>query len=196
MAGGIRVHVSGFRELDAQLKKLSQSVARDALQRAGRDAMEPMARLARQLVPTDTHELQESIEVGAVAEDDFAAVGGREYSAVLKGGGSKADAVGALRDARRAVKGQRGNYYADMFMGPVAQKFRGGETPEEKKQNVLKGFYQEFGDAKGNGRAYLRPAFDQDKAAMLERLKKEIWFEVLSAIERSDARAARRAAKG
>ena len=187
MASGVRVSLSGFKELDAQLKRLSSATARAALQRAGVEAMEPMARLARQLAPKDTGELSESIDVGVVAQDDFAAVGGRAYSATLKAGGSKAEAVAALRDARREVKGQRGAYYADIFVGPVAGR---------EKQDIIKGIVQEFGTASHPPHSFLRPAFDQDKADMLERLKKEIWFEVASAIERSEARKARAAARG
>ena len=192
---GVRINLSGFKELDAQLKRLPQAVARRALERAGRDAMEPMARLARSLVGYETGELQESIDVGFVAENDLQNVGGMAYSQALSAGRSQGEAVQAKRDALRALKGERGNYYADVFMGPVAMKHREGDTPEEKKQNVLKGFYQEFGGLRRNGRPFLRPAFEQDKMAMLERLKKEIWFEVSTAIERSEARKARRAAK-
>lgn len=174
-----RVQVSGFKELDAQLKRLSQGVARNALQRAGIEAMEPMARLARQLAPEETGELRESIDVGVLARDDFSAVGGREYSAVLKGGGTKAEALLALRDARRAVKGQRGAYYADIYMGPVAGR---------EKQDIIKGWVQEFGTLTREPHPYLRPAWEQDKAAMLERLRKELWIEVMTAIERAAKR--------
>ncbi|EYD71586.1 hypothetical protein Rumeso_04987 [Rubellimicrobium mesophilum DSM 19309] len=187
MATGTRVQLSGFKELGAQLKRLSTAVARNALQRAGTSAMEPMARLARQLAPKDTEELAESIDVGTVAANDKADVGKYAYHLAKAAGLSNAEAVTEKRNALRAVKGERGNYYADVFMGPVAGR---------EKQDVIKGFVQEFGTLTREPQPYLRPAFEQDKGAMLERLKKEIWFEVSSAIARSEAAKARRAARG
>lgn len=183
MATGARIALSGFKELDAQLKRLSTAVARNALQRAGLDAMEPMARLARQLAPKDTTELAESIDIGFVAENDKADVGKYAYHLAKVAGMSDAEAVAEKRNALRAVKAERGNYYADVFMGPAAGR---------EKQDVIKGYVQEFGTATREPQPYLRPAFEQDKAAMLERLKKEIWFEVSAAIERSEARRARK----
>jgi len=187
MASGARVQLSGFKELDEQLKRLSQSVARAALQRAGIKAMKPMAQLASQLAPFETHELEQSIGVGTVAKNDFDAIGGKEYSAVLKAGGSQAEAVSALRDARREVKGQRGAYYATVFMGPRAGR---------SKQEIIKGIVQEFGTLTREAHPYLRPAWEQDKGSMLERLKVDIWAEVNKSIARSEARKAARAAKG
>lgn len=184
MAIGARVNVSGFKELDAQLKRLSTSVARKALQRAGIDAMEPMARLARQLAPKDTRELAESIDVGTIAKEDRGDRASFAYRLVMGGGGTRDQALAAKRDVLREIRGQRGNYYADVFMGPITGR---------EKQDVIKGYVMEFGTLTREPHPYLRPAWEQDKAAMLERLKKEIWFEVLSAVERSEARKARRA---
>jgi hypothetical protein len=85
----VRFRLDGMRELTAQLQRLRPATAKAALQRGGMKAMQPMADLAARMAPFETGELESSIGVGTVARDDFASVGGREYSAVLSRGGSK-----------------------------------------------------------------------------------------------------------
>jgi HK97 gp10 family phage protein len=171
------VTVTGLSELGQQLARLRVATGRAALTRAGTEAMEPMARLARSLAPKDTEELAESIDVGtATAGSD---PGTTAYAATLRAGGSKGEAVTALRGARRATKGVRGDLYVDVFMGPEAGRSR---------DEVIKGFAQEFGTALMAPNPYMRPAWEQDHAAMLERLSRAIWFEVSAAIEGAAAR--------
>lgn len=172
-----RVRVDGLSDLKVQLDRLRKATGKAALQRAALDAMEPMARLARQLAPKDEGELSESIDVGFAARDEE--VGRRAFAGIKKAGGSDADALAAMRDARRSAKGVRGDLYVDVFMGPVA-----GRTRDE----IIKGFVQEFGNSRQAPQSYMRPAFEQDKAAMLERLRNDLWFEVSSAVARSQAR--------
>jgi len=51
---------------------------------------------------------------------------------------------------------------------------------------------QEFGTVNHGPQPFMRPAFDQDHRALLDRLKAELWAD----IEKAVARAARRAARG
>lgn len=55
---------------------------------------------------------------------------------------------------------------------------------------------QEFGNRNHPAQPYMRPAWDQDKHAMLERLKKELWEDIQKSLVRAERRAARLAAKG
>lgn len=166
---GVTVNVSGMKELDGNLKRLSRRMGRAALERAGVEAAEPMARLARQLAPKDTGELAESIDVGTRASD----VGFNAYAAAKKGGATDAQAVELTREARRRGKGDTS---ITVYVGPVA-----GRTKDE----MIKAHVQEFGDFKNGPNAYLRPAFDQDKDAFMVRLRENLRFEVLAAVEKA-----------
>lgn len=55
---------------------------------------------------------------------------------------------------------------------------------------------QEFGNRNHTAQPYLRPAWDQEKGPMLERLKVELWADIQKALARAERRAARLAAKG
>lgn len=60
--------IEGFKELDQQLGRLSKTAGRAALRKAGKSALEPMARIARQIAPDDPstngpRDLSESIDV-------------------------------------------------------------------------------------------------------------------------------------
>ncbi len=151
----VSMNLRGMPELYAQLERLSKSMGRAALERAGLDAAEPTARLMRQMAPKDTGELAESIDVGTTAEafDGSAKV----Y-------------------ARTIREGQRGDLYATVFIGPVAGR---------SKDEIIKGYVQEFGTASVPPHSYVRAAFEQDKAALAERLSKAIRFEVFAAIEKA-----------
>ena len=54
---------------------------------------------------------------------------------------------------------------------------------------------QEFGTIHHAPQSFMRPAFDQDKMAMLDRLKAEIWADISKSIARAERRAARLAAR-
>lgn len=55
---------------------------------------------------------------------------------------------------------------------------------------------QEFGNVNHGPQAFMRPAFDQDKDAMLARLKDEIWKDIQKTLARNARSAARAAARG
>lgn len=183
----MRVKVEGLKELEAQLARLSKGAARGALRRAGVKSLQPMAEIARGLAPKDTEELANSITVAAKAVGGGAEIGKAEFGAVMRAGGSKGEARAALRDARRAAT-DAGNLSAvELYMGPAKAK---------SKQAAIKAVVQEFGSVKQAPQPYMRPAWDQDREALLGRLKVEIWAEIRKAIVRAEKRAARAAAKG
>ena len=55
---------------------------------------------------------------------------------------------------------------------------------------------QEFGTVHHAPQPFLRPAWDSDKGAMLDRLKAEIWADIQKAVARAERRAARLARRG
>jgi HK97 gp10 family phage protein len=55
---------------------------------------------------------------------------------------------------------------------------------------------QEFGTRHHAAQPYMRPAWDQDQRAMLDRLKAELWADIQRAVARAERRAARLAARG
>ena len=55
---------------------------------------------------------------------------------------------------------------------------------------------QEFGTRFHAAQPFMRPAWDQDHRAMIERLKAELWADIQKAVARAERRAARRAVRG
>lgn len=181
MAKAVSVRVDGLKELDAALGELSKSAARGALRRALIKAAEPMRAAAERNAPVDTGALKRSIIVTSRIDNR---AGKAEYAAVMRGGGSKAQAVGALRDARRA-KGI-GESFAEAFMGPA----KGG------KRDAIKAMVQEFGSRKQGAQSYMRPAFDSEAQNVIDGIKDELSAEIDKTVRRARARAARKAARG
>ena len=52
---------------------------------------------------------------------------------------------------------------------------------------------QEFGNVNHGPQAFARPAWEQDKMAMLDRLSQDLWAELEKSIKRAEAKAARQA---
>lgn len=50
---------------------------------------------------------------------------------------------------------------------------------------------QEFGNINHGPQAFVRPAWDQDKRPMLDRLSKQLWAELEKSIKRAERKAAR-----
>src|SRR5690606_1525240 len=119
-------------------------------------AAEPMRAAAERNAPEDTGALKRSIALSSKIDNR---AGKAEYAAVMKGGGSKAQAAAALRDARRA-KGI-GESFAEVFMGP---KISG-------KRNAIKAMVQEFGSKKQAAQPYMRPAFDSEAQNVIGNIK-------------------------
>lgn len=77
-----------------------------------------------------------------------------------------------FRDDRAAV---------EVFMGP---------GPDPAAWN------QEFGNRNHPAQPFMRPAWDQDQGAILDRLKAEIWVDIQKVVARQQRRNARLAAQG
>lgn len=180
MAKAVRVSVSGLKELDAALGELSKGAARGALRRALVKAAEPMRAAAERNAPEDTGALKRSIIVTSKVDNR---AGKAEYAAVMKGGGTKAQAVGAMRDARRA-KGI-GESFAEAYLGPE----------KGSKRDAIKAVVQEFGSRKQAAQPYMRPAFDGEAQNVIGKIKDELSNEIDKAVGRARARAAKKAGK-
>lgn len=176
--------VDGLRELDAALGQLSKATARNTLRRVLLRAGQPMADRASQLAPDDPStgppDLHTSIKVSASLKNK---VGSREYAGVLKAGGSKAEAVSALRDARRAAGGE--GSFAEVYVGPESGT----------KKNAIKAIVQEFGSVKQAPQPYMRPAFKEKSGDVITIVKRDLGAEIDKAARRAAARAAKKAAK-
>lgn len=157
------VRLSGFSDLDKALGELPKRIAKNVLVRTLRKAGEPIAEMARDLVPIDRGDLKASIAVSTRLKNP---VGKAEFAAAMRSGLGKAAAVGALRDARRAAGG---GTFAEMFVGP-------GPLPYAHMQ--------EFGTVKMEPRPYLRPAWDAKRRDALGIIKKELGTEIIMAAKR------------
>lgn len=180
MAKAVRVKVEGLKELDAALGELSKGAAKGALRRALIKAAEPMRAAAERNAPKLTGDLQSSIIVTSKIDNR---AGKAEYAAVMRGGGTKAQAVGALRDARRA-KGI-GESFAEAYLGPA----------KGAKRRAIKAVVQEFGSRKQAAQPYLRPAFDGEAKNVINGIKSELSTEIEKSVRRARARAAKKAGK-
>lgn len=181
MAKAVRVSVSGLKELEAGLAELSKATARNTMQRALTKAAEPMRQAAERNAPERTGALKRSIIVTSRTNNR---IGKKEYGATLAAGGTRAQAVSALRDARRA-KGY-GESFAEVYMGPAKGSAR----------DAIKALVQEFGSRKQAAQPYMRPAFDAEAQGAIDRVAGELSTEIDKSVQRARRRAARKAAKG
>lgn len=172
----MKVKVEGFRELEAQLERLKPATGKAALRRGGLKAMAPMAKLASELAPRDTGQLADSIVVSAKAVGAGANLGKKEYAAIMKRGGSKGEALTAMKDTRREAQASGNASHVELFMGPAKAS---------DKNTAIKQIAQEFGTSKMEANPYMRPAWDRDQQPLLERVKDEIWKEIEKTIARA-----------
>lgn len=114
----------------------------------------------------------------------------RSMAPVKTGKLAKSVIVGTRLDGRQARIHRRmfrdDKAAVEMFVGPSYLRGDGGRH----------GHLVEFGTSKMAARPLMRPAWDQDKHAMLERLSDELWAELEKSIRRAEKRAAKLAAKG
>lgn len=163
------VTATGFKELDKALAELPKAAAKRTLQRTLLKAGQPIADAASANAPVDTGELRDSVKVGTKLGNN---VGKAEYAAVMKSGGSKSQAVAALRGARRAAAG---GTFAVAFVGPTKAKTR---------KDAIKRIVQEFGSVKQSPRPYLRPAWDSQQRVALDIARKELGNEIIQTAKR------------
>jgi HK97 gp10 family phage protein len=163
------VQTEGFAELERALAELGDpNTRRDVGRRVLRRVAKPLAEAARTLAPRDRGHMAGSIIVSTrIAGGDAAR---QAFGRVLRAGGSRAEAVQAMRDIRRASSS-----LVELYVGP-------GRHPQA--------ITQEFGTSFHPPQPFMRPAFDSTQGSMIEDIKRELW----SDIQRTAARAARRAA--
>ena len=98
--------------------------------------------------------------------------------------------VGAKLDGRQAKLHRRmfrdDRSSVEMFIGPSYLRGDGGRH----------GHLLEFGTVKMPLQPFMRPAWEEDQKAMLNRLKDDLWAEIQKSILRDQRRAARLAARG
>lgn len=165
----ITMSATGFKELDAALALLPKAAAKRTLQRTLVKAGQPIADAAQANAPVETGELRDSISVGTRIGNN---VGKAEFASILKGGGTKGEAVAAMRDARRAAQG---GTFAVAFVGPEKAK---------TKRQAIKRIVQEFGSVKQAPQPYLRPAWDAEKMNALAICQRELAGEIIATAKR------------
>ncbi|RYE43612.1 MAG: HK97 gp10 family phage protein [Hyphomicrobiales bacterium] len=176
----VRVKVEGLKQFDASLGELSKGAARGVLRRVLRKAGQPMADMASALAPDDPETGAPDLHTSIIVSDRVRnTVGNKEFSDVLASGGSTGEAVAAMRDARRAAKGE--GSFAEVFVGPAAGS----------KRAAIKAIAQEFGSVNHPPHPYMRPAWDAKSGEALDTITREMGGE----IDKAAARAARRAAR-
>ena len=166
------VSLTGFADLERQLEKLSKSAGKGVLRRSLKTAAEPMAAIAKSLAPDDA------------STGGFDLKASIKYGTVLSRSQKKAHRK-MFRNDKASVEGFVG-------AGPLAQAVftEFGTSPF-----INGGQYAGTQNPGIAAQPFMRPAWEQDKMAMLERLKSELWSELEKSIIRADAKAAR-AARG
>lgn len=177
---GVSVSVSGLKELDANLRLLSKATARNTLRRVLTKAGQPIADAAAALAPDDPStgapDLKTSMLVTSRLKNE---VGRSEFAEVKRSGGGQAEAVQAMRDARRTAAGE--GSFAEVYVGPSA--------------DIFYAHMQEFGTAHHPPHPFLRPAFDQEGGKVLDIIMSELGGEIDKAVKRMKRRAAKKAGK-
>ena len=166
----ITMQIEGLRDLEAALAEIGNPNARRAVgRRVLRRVAQPLVDAARGLAPRLTGKMAESIiATTRLAGRDAAR---QAFGRVLREGGSRAEAVQAMRAIRRASES-----LVELYVGP-------GQHPQA--------ITQEFGTSFHPPQPFMRPAWDQTQRPMIEDIKRELWAD----IQRTAARAARRAAR-
>lgn len=184
----LTVQVEGLSDCLDAFEALPHSLQKPAMRRVLVKAAEPIRAAAESLAPRETGELAASIVISSSYANN---VGKAEYSAVLSKGGTKAEAVNALKAARRAVKAASGRESSSpipfVWVGPAAA---------DNKADAIKRIVQEFGSKKQAPRAYMRPSWDAHKTEALSIISSSLMPEIEKTMARYTARAARLAAKG
>lgn len=171
----MKVDFEGGRELEEELSKLaSHTTRRASARRALLKAAMPMVPVAKAKAPRDKGHLEESIKVGTRVSGPNAARAA--YGEVLAAGGTRSQAVQALRDVQRESAS-----FVSVSMGP-------GRHPQA--------ITQEFGTYKHAPQPFMRPTWDAEKGKLIPAIRKELWDDIKKSLERAERRAARLATKG
>lgn len=178
------IAIEGFKELDEQLSKLSRSGGKAAMRRALKTAATPFTEAAQAAAPVGKYDHMPDFESFADSKKDKTDEGDKsepKKRRKRKGGYLKAS-IGIstkLNKAQRKLERKEGRDSVKIFVGSSAPHAH----------------LVEFGTVRASPRPFLRPTWEAHKDQVLERLKVEMWKEVLKTIDRSNKMAARKARK-
>lgn len=174
------MRVVGLKALDRAFAELatatSARTARTALRKGLMKAAEPMASRAREIVgaqSTRTGALRDSIMVSPRLKNE---PGKAAYAASKRAGGSDADAVAALRAARRDAKGAQPAM--EVYVGPTG-------APASRAHFI------EFGTSRAKAEPFMRPAYEQAKEQVAQGITDAVGGEIEKALTRARRKAAR-----
>ncbi len=177
------VRVEGMEELNLALGELSKAAAKGVMRRTLVKAAKPMVDAAQGNAPVLSGELKQSI-VATAKVKNIGDPGDAAYSETMRAGGSRDEALTAMRDARRA--GGSGSMGVEAYVGPVVGSKRAG----------IKAMVQEYGSVHQAPQPYMRPAYETAKQAVLDLIKDIMTAEIAKAVERARKRALKKAGKG
>jgi len=162
------MELEGFAELDAALAQLSRSAGKGVLRRSLKKAGEPLVAIVRASVRRDDGDLAESIAISTKLDK-------RQRGQHRKMFGSDKASV-------------------EMFIGPSYNLGDGGRHGHlvefGTKPRINSGIFAGTAHPGTAPQPFMRPAWDSDKTAMLDRLKVDLWAELQKAIARAERRAA------
>lgn len=166
----VTMQLEGFSELEKELENLSKSMGKGVLRRSLKKSAGPMVDLIKSKAPHGRGALSNSVAVSTKLDP-------RQRAQHRK----------MFRDDRASI---------EMFIGPsynIGDGGRHGHLVEfGTKPHVNGGKFAGTLHPGTPPQPFMRPAWEQDKVAMLDRLGKELWRE----LEKSLTRAARKAARG
>ena len=165
----ITVTIDGLRELKAALDELPKATARRVQQRVLLARAAPVVASAKAKVPVRTGALRDAIRATTTRPRGSKAASSRAFAKVRGMGGSVSTARAAAKEA--------GASSVEVFIGPVGRLPQAGQ--------------QEWGNRNHPPHPYLRPAWDEHKAALQAGIKADMWAE----IQKAAARRAKRQAK-
>lgn len=180
--------LEGLDDLQKALEQIEkQSTRVTVTRRALARAAEPMRAKAAQYAPIDDGDLSDGIKISVRATGE---VGRAAYAATMRETGGDRDAsLAAMRTARRTFKAV--NPPAILYMGPIRELFYAKFVEFGTKPRINGG---RFAGTKHPGTApdpFMRPAFDAEAQATIDRLAPLIWEE----IKKNAARVAKKRAR-
>lgn len=166
----VKVSIEGLRELEKALAELPKATGKSVLRRVLKARAEPVKAAARAAAPELTGNLKNSIVVTTKRPKGYKTGAARAYAKAVAMGG----------DAKAAAKAAGPS--------PVEAFVVTGDIPQA--------FFQEFGTVNHGPQAYMRPAWDATRGAVLGNIKDDLWAEIEKSAARLARKRAKRAAKG
>lgn len=198
----MKFKLEGSKELEAALLEVAKNSTRVAItRRALTKAAAPMRDKAKQYAPIDQGDLEASIVLSTRASGE---VGNAAYSSSIRDaadaakaagqafdlGAAKGAAVVAMRDARRAFKAV--NPPAIVYLGPAQGGWHGSLVELGTRARLNGGVYAGTTHPGTAPQPFLRPAFDSEAQATIDRLAPLLREEIDKSAKRAASKAAKR----